>query len=155
LHDEHANLAQLHSIQTAELEKSNRWAQKLEADWRATLDRVAQLQDELKTEQAAAQQTASAYAAKVAELEEDNRAKTSWALDTEARLSSELEAKCAELAEAVRLLDQAETTVAERTVWAQDLQSKLERMQQQLAMIRQSRWIRVGRTLGVGPQVQD
>ena len=155
LQKDHHGLAQLHSKQTEELEAANRWTLKVESDSRAALKRIAQLQEELKTEQTAGQQTADAYAAKVAELEEDNRAKTQWALDTEARLSAELAAKCDELLQAVRLLDQAEATVAERTLWAQGLQKTVDRLEGQLAMVRQSRWVRMGRTIGVGPQVRE
>jgi len=154
LQADHYNLVQLHARQNDELEARNRWALKVESDWRAALDRIAQLQEELKTEQAAGQQTAAAYAAKVAELEEDNRAKTQWAVDTEARLTAELAAKCDELLEAVRLLDRAEATVAERTLWAQDLQKTVDRLDAQIKMVRHSRWVRMGRAMGVGPQVQ-
>ncbi len=152
---DHANLVQVHEQQTQELEEHNRWALKVEADWRAALDRIAQLQEELKTEQAASHQTATAYAAKVAELEQENEAKTRWALETEQRLSAELAAKCNELVEAVRLLDQAEATVKERTAWALDLKKTVERLEEQMNMVRQSRWIRMGRAVGVGPRVQD
>jgi SAM-dependent methyltransferase len=152
---EHKDLVDQHANQTRELEEHNRWTLKVVADWKAALDRIAQLQDELKAEQAAGQQTAAAYAAKVAELEEENRAKTQWAIETDARLSRELAAKCDELLEAVRLLDQAEATVTERTVWAQGLQNRVQQLEAQMAMIRQSRWIKVGRAVGVGPRVQD
>jgi len=155
LKHEHQVLVDVHQRQTEELEEHNRWADKLEKDWRAALDRVAQLQEELKAEQAAGRKTADAYAAKVAELEEDARQKAQWALDTEARLSAELAAKCDELAEAVRLLDRAEATIVERTAWAQDLKGKLDGLEARMRMIRESRWIRMGRVVGVGPRVQD
>lgn len=152
--DDHANLVKLHERQTAELEEHNRWAQKVEADWRAALHRIAQVQEELKTEQNAGRQMAEAYAAKVSQLEEENRARAQWALDTEARLSGELARKVDELAEAVRLLDLAEATVVERTAWAQDLAKRLEFLEAQMRMIRESRWIRMGRAVGVGPRVE-
>jgi hypothetical protein len=52
------------------------------------------------------------------------------------------------------LLDQAEATVVERTRWAQQLQARLQDLEAQLRMIRQSRWLRLGRTVGLGPQVK-
>jgi SAM-dependent methyltransferase len=155
LHDDHAKLMHFHEEQKEELEQRNRWAMKLDQDWRNALERIAQLQDELKAEQTAAQEIAAGYAAKVTELEEENRLKTQWALETDERLTADLAAKCDELAETLRLLDRAEATVVERTVWAQGLQNRLEQLEAQLRMIRESRWIRLGRTVGVGPRVQD
>ncbi len=155
LQADHHQLVQLHDRQTQELEEHNRWTLKVEADWRAALERIAQLQEELRVEQAAGRATADAYAQKVAELEEDNRAKTQWAIETEQRLSGELAAKCDELVEAVRLLDQAEATVTERTLWAQKLQTTVEQLEAQLSMIRESRWIRMGRMVGLGPRVPN
>jgi ubiquinone/menaquinone biosynthesis C-methylase UbiE len=152
---EHKQLVDLHTAQTEQLEERNRWALKMETDWRSALERVAQLQEELKAEQKAGQETAAAYAAKVTELEDDVRLKTQWALDTEQRLSAELAAKCQELFETVRLLDQAETTVTERTVWAQGLEKQVAQLEAQLAMIRESRWIKLGRMAGLGPRVPE
>ena len=53
----------------------------------------------------------------------------------------------------MRLLDRAEATVVERTVWAQRLQTRIEAIEAQLAMIRQSRWVKLGRAVGLGPRV--
>lgn len=153
--DEHQTLMRLHAEQKEQLEERNRWALQLEQDWRKGLDRITELQEELKAEQAAAQETAAGYADKVVELEEENRAKTQWALDTDARLSAELTAKGAELLEALRLLDIAEASVTERTMWALDLQKKIERLEGQIDMVRQSRWVRMGRAIHVGPRVPD
>jgi hypothetical protein len=44
----------------------------------------------------------------------------------------------------VALLDTAEKTVEERTLWAQRLDAEKK-------MIQCSRWVRLGRTLGLGP----
>lgn len=152
---DHKKLVDLHTEQTGELEERNRWALKMETDRRSALERVAQLQEELKAEQKAGQETAEAYAAKVAELEEDVRAKAQWALDTEQRLSAELAAKCQELFQTVDLLDKAETTVTERTLWAQGLEKQVAQLEAQLAMIRESRWIKLGRMAGLGPRVPE
>jgi hypothetical protein len=53
----------------------------------------------------------------------------------------------------VRLLDQAERTVVERTVWAQDLGGRLQQAEAKLGMIADSRWVKLGRAAGVGPKV--
>ncbi len=65
----------------------------------------------------------------------------------------ELAARAEHLAATVRLLDAAEATIIERTEWAQNLDSQLGQLRAQLEMIRQSRWLRLGRTVGLGPNV--
>jgi hypothetical protein len=137
--EQHAGL-ELH------LEHQNRWALELEGNWRTAQQRIVELQDEL-------QRTAEGYERQVAHLEDENRKKTAWALDTEARLTAELEARAAHLTKVMGLLDAAETTVVERTQWAQRLDGELARIRQQLGMIRESRWIKLGRMFGIGPEV--
>jgi ubiquinone/menaquinone biosynthesis C-methylase UbiE len=141
-------LLQLHEEQTRHLEDHNRWALEIERYWKTAQERLVDLQDELSSQQTAARLT-------IASLEEENRKKTEWALETERRLSAEVAAKCDELAEAVRLLDAAEATVIERTLWAQDLQARVEHREAQFRMLRESRWLKLGRIFGLGPRVED
>ena len=98
---------------------------------------------------------ALAYDAKVRELERKISPKTEWALDTEARLSKIIEAKCDELVECVRLLDVAEATVVERTLWAQRTETLRAELAAQLDLVRVSRWMRLGRKLGLGPDLEQ
>jgi hypothetical protein len=105
------------------------------------------LQNELDT-------VSAGYEAKVNELESENRAKTEWALATEARLVEELEASGRQLAECARLLETAEATVEERTLWAQRVEALRQRLELQLSMIRASRWIKLGRRFGIGPLIE-
>jgi SAM-dependent methyltransferase len=142
-----------HADLTLHLEHQNRWALGLEKDWKAALARISQLQDEFHAEQAAAAHMAAEYERALAAAREDVRQKTQWALDSECRLTASLRSKCDELAEAVRLLDRAEATVIERTMWAQSLQTRIEAMERQLHTIRESRWLRIGRAAGLGPRV--
>lgn len=144
----------IHAEQKQQLEQSNRWAQKLHTDWKAVIERVAQVQEELRAAQTRAVEVAAGYARKVGELEDENRQKTAWAIDTERRLLADLAAKCDELAQTVGFLDRAEATVTERTLWAQRVQARLNQLEPQLQMIRESRWIKLGRTLGLGPRVE-
>jgi len=139
-----------HEELTRHLEEQNRWALQLEKDWKAALERIAQLQGELLAQQAAGTEVARKYDLKVAELEEESRQKTQWALGIENRFT----AKAEELAETVRLLDRAEATVIERTLWAQRLQASLSDAETQLQMIRDSRWFKLGRTISLGPQIE-
>jgi hypothetical protein len=104
-------------------------------------------------------------------LEQQNR----WALQVEQNWRAELEAtvkayereleaqnqaatarlteRALEHAATVRLLDQAEATVIERTEWAQRLDAELARARAVLDLIRQSRWSKAGRALGLGPKL--
>lgn len=141
-------LLSLHNRQRAELEDRNRWAEKLNSELETAGGRISKLQAELAN-------LANAAQAKITELEEENRAKTAWARETEIRLTREVHAKCDELAECVRLLDSAVATVDERTLWAQRAEQERERLAALLNLIRGSRWIKLGRTVGLGPALDQ
>jgi ubiquinone/menaquinone biosynthesis C-methylase UbiE len=143
---DHHKLQEAHEEQTRHLEAQNRWAADLEQRLRDAQARIVQLQEESAA-------VAAGYARKVADLEQENREKTAWAVNMEARLTADLAVRAEHLASAVRLLDAAETTVIERTHWAQRLEAELAQLQAQFAMIRQSRWVKLGRTVGLGPRV--
>jgi SAM-dependent methyltransferase len=119
---------------TAELEERNRWAARLDRELEASGARICELQEEVRVEQIGAREA-------VASLEHENRAKTEWA----ERLNVEIEAKGQELARCVEYLNAAEKTVVERTEWAQRLQAKLD-------LLEASRWVRLGRKVGLGPE---
>jgi hypothetical protein len=57
----------------------------------------------------------------------------------------------AQLAQCVEYLHQAETTVEERTRWAQRLDAEVEQLRRKLALLEASRWVRLGRSVGLGP----
>jgi len=151
--EDHSNLAAKHTDLTKHLEEQNRWAQELQELWKETQQRVVELQEEFRAEQQRAEQVVSAYAAKVADLEDENRQKTKWAQDTERRLTADLVAQSGQLAETLRLLDHAESTVVERTHWAQKLDQQVHQMEAQIELIRHSRWVKLGRKAGLGPKV--
>jgi SAM-dependent methyltransferase len=144
LRAEKQNLVDMFRAQTAELEESNRWARELDEKLHAAQDRIVALQDELAG-------TIAGWQAKAQELEEDIRAKTAWALQVKA----ELEAKGADLVRCIGLLDTAEQTVKERTEWAQRLDQDLRNIEQLLAQVKASRWVRLGRTVGLGPALEQ
>ena len=144
---ERDSLLHLFRKQKEELDDRTHWAQRLSAELEASGQRIVDLQNELDA-------VASGYQARVNELETDNRAKTEWALATEARFMQELEARGRELAECVRLLQLAEATVEERTLWAQRVEAQREKLEFQLSMVRASRWIKLGRKIGVGPLIE-
>lgn len=131
------------------LEQHNKWAMQLDRDHNEALQRIAELQDMFRAEQARAMEIAAAYQRVVDDLQLENQRKTDWALATDKRLSAAL----AQLVETGRLLDQAEATVVERTAWARDLDARLGRASAQLKMAAESRWLRLGRIVGLGPKI--
>ena len=152
---ERDKLIGLHDLLKEELEARNRWAQQLSTDLEAAGRRIMELQNDFAAEQQAAIAMAAAYEEKVSILDQESRARAQWAIDTEARLSEQLRVKSEELAQCVRLLDQAETTVAERTAWAQRVEAEREQLARILDMVRSSRWIKLGRTFHVGPAIHS
>jgi SAM-dependent methyltransferase len=140
----HADLVRLHEEQKKELERSNRWAEDLDAQFKRAQHRIVELQDEL----AAAQQASEAHIGELNRLLEE---RTAWARSNE----QQLEAKGQELATCAALLQEAESTVQERTRWAQRLDVEREELSKQLTLVQASRWIRMGRLIGLGPELRS
>jgi len=158
---ERQKLVEMFRAQNQELEEKNRWAEQLDAQLGQARQRIADLQNELAEQQEAARRMATGYEEKVRELEADSRRHAEWALESERRLgaelearTAELEAKCNELAECVRLLHRAEATVEERTAWAGKLGRQLREAEVLLAGVRASRWVKLGHAFGLGPKLE-
>lgn len=145
---QHQQMVAMFRQQTAELEQRNTWAQELDGKLHAAGQRIRQLQDEFAAEQ-------KASATKVAELEMDVQKRTQWAIDTEQRLSAELDAKCAELAHCVDVLHETEATLEARTAWALQLDKERDALAAKLSAVQASRWVRLGRTFGIGPELRN
>jgi len=136
----------------AQLEERNRWAKSVWAEAEQRAVRIVALQEEMAREQANFAEIAAGYEAKVAELEQTNRSKTEWALETERRLTREIHERSEELARCVALLNQAEQTVIDRTLWAQDLQKELTETSERLASLRATKLVRAGTKLKLVPE---
>ncbi len=149
------SVLELFRRQTAELEDHNRWADQLNGELTGVKERVVELQGELAREQTAAAEMSVAYGKKIGELEHESNARLCWGKETEERLNAEVQRKVAELAECVRLLDFAEATVRERTLWAQSEESKRRELEAILNAVRSSRWVKMGRQVGLGPAIQE
>jgi septal ring factor EnvC (AmiA/AmiB activator) len=148
-----------------QLEDSNRWADDLNRELAGRRTRVAELQAELALEQEKARAMAAAYEAKVLDLEADIRSKTKWALDVEAALTAEVEKQTAEvekqaadarqqtaeLGKAVEALHHTEKELLDRTEWALRLQKEAGELGRQVALFQASRWVKLGRKVGLGP----
>jgi ubiquinone biosynthesis O-methyltransferase len=148
---EHQKLLAMFREQKEDLERSNRWADELNAELQARGERVRELQEELASDQANAREVVAGYNAKVAALEEEGREKAQWAIDTEARLSAEIQKISAELVESVAAHQQTGQELQDRTLWAQRLDEEKRLLEDRLAMVRDSRWIKLGRKVGLGP----
>ena len=148
---EHQKLLVMFREQKEELERSNRWAEELNAALTARGARIEALQEELARDQENARAVVAGYNAKVAALEQENREKAQWALDVEARLTGEIGKIADALATTGAALEQTEKDVQERTAWALRLEEEKRQLEDQLNMVRASRWIRLGRKVGLGP----
>jgi SAM-dependent methyltransferase len=102
------------------------------------------LQGQLESEQARALQI-------ITDLNDELRRQSEWGLELDRRIAGEIEQRT----EAARLLDIAEATVIERTGWARSLEAQLQEKLAQLEMVRQSRWLKLGRQVGLGPQLKE
>ena len=155
LNEDHQAVLVQFRAQIAEGEARAHWIERQNQDLEERAARIAELQVEFASEQAAACELAAAYEAKVRELEAENEAKTHWARDTESRLGRALEEKSKELAECVEILHQTECTVEARTAWAAKLQTEAYQLERQLTLMKESRWFKVGRKLGLGPDLRN
>jgi SAM-dependent methyltransferase len=142
---DHDQLLRVHRELEEELARSNRWAESLNLELEERRTRVAALQEELR-------RVAEGYAAKVKELEEDVAAKTQWALDTEARLTAEVEKRDQELMRQREALERLQKEFEERTAWALRLDEEVRSLGQRLGEYQASRWVRLGRRVGLGPR---
>jgi chromosome segregation ATPase len=150
---EHQKLLEMFRAQTGELERSNQWARELNQELTQRRARVAELQEELARDQENARRMAEGYAAKVAGLEEENREKTRWALETDARLTAQLRARTEQLARSEEDLRGARQEIAERSGAALRLQEEIRGLEGLLAVFRASRWVKLGRKVGLGPAI--
>jgi hypothetical protein len=144
---EYEELLSLHRQLKAELETRNSWALEQNETLRQRGQRIEQLQTELEVSQAEWALAAAAYEQHSAHLEQSNRGITEWAHQTERRLTEEVRHRSADLARAVELLDTAERTVEERTLWAQGLDRDLQEWQARFTALRHSTWVRAGSRL--------
>jgi SAM-dependent methyltransferase len=152
---EHQKVLTMFREQKDALDRSNHWAAELTREVGERRARVEALQQELAEAQEAARAMAGEYAAKVSDLEEDIRAKTKWAKDVETNLIAEVKKQTAELVKAVDALHATEKELHERTEWALRLQEEANILSGQVALFRESRWVKLGRKVGLGPVVPN
>lgn len=141
----HLALLEKHRQQGDELQEITQWANQ----------QVAKLQGELA-------KMAEGYERQVSELNTLVEERTRFGQATEGRLTAELEertadlhSQVAELGRCVELLHQTEASLEERTRWALQLNEDRDRLAVTLGAVKASRWVRLGRMAGVGPELPD
>ncbi len=149
--EEHEVMVAQFRAQKESLEESNRWGASVSSELDQTRCRVVELQDEMAREQESARNVASGYENKVRDLEADIQTKIQWALDVETNLKAEIKKQTDHLIAAVEALHRTEKELEERTAWAQRSRQEVEELSQQLAQVHSSRWVRLGRRVGLGP----
>ena len=132
--DKHRTLLSLFEQQADELKKRTEWAQQLNSRLNDANQRIVELQNELTEIQEAATR---AIGAMQQELEA-----------TEQRLTAEL-GKC------VELLHSAESIMEERTNWALQEQGLRNDLEARMRLAADSRWMRLGRLVGLGPELRN
>ena len=150
----HAELAGLHELQTAELKSRNEWALGLNEQVKNAGLRIEELQDEISAQQAAGRAAVDGYEAEIARLDGERASAIAWGQAKEAELLGQLEVSRGEFAKCLALFQEAEGTIEERTRWAQSLEAEAGNLRAQLESIRASKWIRLGRSIGLGPKVE-
>jgi SAM-dependent methyltransferase len=146
-----ALLQREHQRQTEELNRSNLWAERLNQELDTARARVVELQEELARDQRNAREVAEGYAAKVRDLERESREQTQWAVDLETNHKADVAQQTAELVRAVEALRHTEKELDERTAWARRLEAEGQNLQRQVTLFRESRWVKLGRKVGLGP----
>jgi SAM-dependent methyltransferase len=143
----------------SELQTRTDWAHKLEAELQTRTDWAHKLEAEL--------QTRTDWAKK---LEADLQTRTDWARGLEAELQTrtdwangieaELQTLRSEFRNLIGVLDERERTIIERTDWARGLEAEvaslrkdLESVVAMLGAVKESRWVKLGHSLGLGPKL--
>jgi len=133
--------------QIAESEERAKWVENLNRELEASATHIARLQQDAEVARAAAEE----YEARIRGLESENEEKARWALDAESRLNAEIEEK----AKCIELLHQAERTAEERAAWAESVKAQTDQLERQVIQMKESRWVKLGRKLGLGPDLRN
>jgi ubiquinone/menaquinone biosynthesis C-methylase UbiE len=149
----HQQLLSVHDQTLAELQAANLWAQNTNDSLKVAHARIEELQEEIEKQQAAGRAAVAGYETEIARIEAERTAAIAWAQQKEQEWSVELDAVRAEYAACQQRLQEAEDLVEARTRWAQGLDTEIAQLREQLAAVGASKWIRLGRKLGVGPTV--
>ena len=144
LRAEHQELVDGYRGVKAELEERNQWADTLDKELSEARTDIDRLNAELA-------ERAENYERKISALDQEKEDLTKWTRQTETKLESKLK----ELADCVGILHETEKTVEERTAWAQSLNAQVRELEARVALVESSRWVKLGRSFGVGPEIRQ
>lgn len=128
----------------AEVDEKNAWAQRLNEELAEATERLTRMDETIRG-------IVAAYDAKIAELEKEMGSMVAWVRETEDRLA----AKSEELVQCLEMLHRTEQELEERTRWALDLDKARQNLESRLHLVQASRWYRLGRTFGLGPELRN
>ncbi len=165
----HQKLLEEHRAQTAELAASQEWAKSLDIKRKEQGERIVGLQQELARQQAAALTMQQHHKADYADLELTLQDVVTRAGETERSLRSDIEERTNDLrfhvdqlSKCVELLHQSEANGREQTQWAlalieerSHLETEILRLRGVLNTAASSRWVKLGRVAGVGPELSQ
>lgn len=164
-----AALQRSHEDLLAELHRQNDWADGLNAEIKSARERIGRLQEELKTTHAGYQERTAqleeeirmvhtGYQAQVAEFEQQDATRLAWVRDLESQiangrrhiehLNQKSESYYASLIEGQRKIESLQSEL-------QRIEAENARLIDERHKIARSKWIRLGRTLGLGPIVKS
>jgi len=149
----HAALLALHQEQSAELARRTEWGARLQQEIDQARAAFEEYERELQRRDAEREAERAGFSEAIAALERELEAVRHAAREMEASLAAGLNSKVEELGRCVELLHAAEATIEQRTKWALDLQERIAQLEDTLRNADKSRWLRLGRRFGFGPDL--
>lgn len=150
---EHQVLVDQHRRQLEQLEAANQWATERHRQYEEKAAHVAALEEQL-TETRTHIVGYQSEIARIEQLQQELQRSLEATRRQQTEIAATLDTKLAELARCVELLHQAETELDSRTQWALTLETEKQALQERLAQANNSRWLRLGRALHLGPDLK-
>lgn len=147
---DHQALLALFNQQSADLTSSNEWAANLNTKLTSAGTRIVDLQRELEQQKQAALETAAQYESHLKEKQRTEELLTAQLQE----IATDRDRQVEQLTKAVELLHQSEALIEERTNWALGLEAEKRELEKVLRDVRDSRWIRLGRSIKLGPELE-
>lgn len=136
-----------------ELAQAIEWAKSRDVELAERDQRVVLLQAEVENTSAQMASAIAGYESAIEQWRRDKQASDQWAVETERRLSAERDAAREAFAARSIELDISQQRLAELQAEAEQLRAQLTQANSQIEMIAQSRWVRLGRAVRVGPEI--
>lgn len=129
-----------------EVARATAWARERDAEADERGNRIVELQNEMAESNAG-------YEAAIEQWRQQKEASDRWAMETERRLSAERDEARRAFAGKTTEFENAQLQIAELERQLEHLCAQATELQMRLDMIAQSRWVRLGRTIRIGPEI--